>query len=76
MVQLCDIINVNEQWRTRVKLMLVLGWSCKPYFSRQPLDNIFWSDNIHTMAYRASYLATLSGDKFCKLIYENDLSAV
>lgn len=74
MIQLCDIINVNEQWPTRIKLMLVLGWSCRPCFSKQPLDNIFWSDNIHTMAYRASYLATLPEDKFCKLVYEHCLA--
>lgn len=75
MTDLSVIVNRWCSWKYRVTILMLKGWTNSAK-STCPSDSVFWTDGYHTMHYRASYLAALPFDKFYKLVYGNDLSAI
>lgn len=74
MIDLVDICNSNTDWQHRVRILILAGWS-NAAKSTLPADNIFWTDGIHTMHYRAKYLSQISFPQFYNLVYNHNILA-
>lgn len=74
MLRLVEACHRNITWKQRVQILLSKGWTnadCSTLAS----DHVFWTDKVHTLHYRASFLAGLPFDRFYNLVCNNDLSA-
>ena len=74
MLNIVNLINRNHSWEYRVRILVLCGWT-NAQKSTRPSDHVFWTDGMHTLHYRASFLADLSFERFYNLVYKNDLSA-
>lgn len=74
MVDLIFAVHKTVPWRKRLKLLFLHGWSNADK-STLPSDHVFWTNGTYTLHYRASWLATIPFDKFCKLVQEGDISS-
>ena len=73
MISLVALYNKKEFWKDRVRILILSGWT-NVQKSTLPLDNVFWTDNIHTMHYRASYLYQLPFADFYNIVYNHDIT--
>lgn len=74
MTRLVDLCNNNTDWQNRVRILILFGWS-NAAKSTLPADNVFWTDGIHTMHYRASYLSQISFPQFYHIVCDQDTFA-
>lgn len=74
MLKLIEAYYKSIAWKRRVRILLSNGWTNADR-STLASDHVFWTDKVHTLHYRASFLADLPFDKFYNLVRNNNLSS-
>ena len=78
MTRLVDCANAYLPWKRRVQWLIDTGWTCSPgwvcsrYYNTTALSTkIFWYSPHQKHIYSSSDLATMSAEKFRKLVAKN-----